>query len=179
MGAAALPLAIASGVLQSGLTIVSQRASAKAQAEYQKSATEAERTRLSQQQSAERIQEAFQNEERARELQQASAKAQAARATATVSAQEAGVSGLSVDNLLNDYYRQEAVYRFGLTRQEGQMDVARDLRMKDAGLQSYNTQLSINKPIKQPNVLGSALTGLTTGLSIYDTTYDMKNPFAS
>lgn len=167
MGPYAIPIAIAASVAQAGLSIKSQREAAKAQAKYQKRASEAERQRYLQQASAERIQQAFQNEEKARELQQASIKAQKARATARVSAGESGVAGISVDALLNDFYRQEAVFRFGLQRQGEQMGVARELRLKDQGLQSYNNQISINKPIKQPDYAGAIFGGINTGLNIY------------
>ena len=168
--------AIFVSIAQTALSIKSQREAAKAQAKYQKSASEAETQRYLQQTSAERIQQAFQNEEKARELQQASIKAQKARATARVSAGESGVAGISVDALLNDFYRQEAVFRFGLQRQGEQMDVARELRLKDQGLQSYNNQISINKPIKQPDYAGAILGGVSTGLSIYSATKDIKLP---
>jgi hypothetical protein len=75
-----------------------------------------------------------------------------------------------VDALLNDFTRQEATYRFGLQRQGQQMAVARDLRLKDMGLQSYNTQIAINKPIEQPDYAGALLSGVSTGLSIYSAT---------
>ena len=169
MGPLAIPIAIASGVAQAGLSIKSQRDAAKAQAKFQKSASEAESVRVQQQMGAERIQQAFQREERAKEVQNAARKAEEARARARVSSGEAGVSGSSVDALLNDFSRQEAAFRFGLTRQGEQMDVARELRLKDIGLQSYNNQISINKPIKQPDYAGAILSGVSTGLSIYST----------
>ena len=165
-----ISIGIALGAAQAGLSVRGQQQAAKAQAKYQKQASEAENERLSQQMSAERIQEAFQNEERAREIQVAANKAREARARATVAAGESGVAGLSVDALLNDFTRQEATYRFGLQRQGQQMAVARDLRLKDMGLQSYNTQIAINKPIAQPDYAGALLSGVSTGLSIYSAT---------
>ena len=165
---AAIPIVL--GVAQAGLSISGQQQAAKAQAKYQKQASAAEAQRASQQMSAERIQEAFQNEERSREIQVAANKAREARSRATVAAGESGVAGLSVDALLNDFTRQEATYRFGLQRQGQQMAVARDLRLKDMGLQSYNTQIAINKPIAQPDYAGALVSGVNTGLSIYSAT---------
>jgi len=165
---AAIPIVL--GVAQAGLSISGQRQAAKAQAKYQKQASAAEAQRASQQMSAERIQEAFQNEERSREIQVAANKAREARSRATVAAGESGVAGQSVDALLNDFTRQEATYRFGLQRQGQQMAVARDLRLKDMGLQSYNTQIAINKPIAQPDYAGALLSGVSTGLSAYSAT---------
>lgn len=148
-------------------SIYSQQQAASAQAKVQKRASAAERERLLQQMSAERIQEAFDNEERAGEMQKASKKAREVRATATVSAGEAGVSGLSVQAILDDYSRQEGAYRYGLQRQGEQQDIGRELRLKDGQMQSYNNLLSINKPIAQPNYVGSALEGAKTGMSVY------------
>lgn len=159
--------AIILGVAQTGLSIYGQRQAAKAQEAVQKRASEAENARYLQQASAERIQQSFQREERSKELQQSARKAQAARSRARVAAGEAGVVGSSVDALLNDFSRQEAAFRFGLERQGQQMDVARDLRLKDMGLQSYNNQISINKPIEQPDYAGALFAGVSSGLQIY------------
>lgn len=161
--------AIALGVAQTGLSIFSQQATAKAQAQAQSRASEAEERRLAEQTSAERIQQRFQNEERSKEIQQAAKKARAARSRAIVSAGEAGVEGSSVDALLGDFNRQEAAFRFGLQRQGQQMQVARELRLKDMGLQSYNNQIAINKPIEQPDYAGALFGGVNTGLQIYST----------
>ena len=166
--------AIIASIATTALSIRGQQQAAKAQAKYQKQASEAEAKRASQQMSAERIQEAFQNEERAKEIQLAAKKAKEARARATVAAGESGVAGLSVDALLNDFTRQEATYRFGLQRQGKQTAVARDLRLKDMGLQSYNTQIAINKPIEQPDYAGSIASGVSTGLSLYSVGKDFK-----
>jgi len=162
--------AIITTIATTALSIRGQQQAAAAQAKYQKQASEAENQRALQQMSAERIQEAFQNEERAKEIELAAKKAREARSRATVAAGESGVTGLSVDALLNDFTRQEATYRFGLQRQGQQMAVARDLRLKDMGLQSYNTQIAINKPIAQPDYAGALVSGVNTGLSIYSAT---------
>ena len=162
--------AIITTIATTALSIRGQQQAAAAQAKYQKQASEAENQRALQQMSAERIQEAFQNEERAKEIELAAKKAREARSRATVAAGESGVTGLSVDALLNDFTRQEATYRFGLQRQGQQMAVARDLRLKDMGLQSYNTQIAINKPIAQPDYAGALLSGVSTGLSAYSAT---------
>ena len=87
------------GVATSALSIRGQQQQAKSQAKAQANATLAERQRLMQQQSAERINQAFQNEQVAAQLQVSTTKAREARATARVSAGESGVSGISVDAL--------------------------------------------------------------------------------
>ncbi len=63
---------------------------------------QAGQVRLKDQQSAEAA---------SQELTQNAKKAAEARATARVSSGEAGVSGVSVDNLISDYYSQEGTYR--------------------------------------------------------------------
>ena len=168
-------IAAAVVVASTANSIYSQQQAASAQAKVQQRASAAERERLLQQMSAERIQQAFDNEERSKEMQKASKKAREARATAVVSAGEAGVSGLSVQALLDDYSRQEGAYRYGLIRQGEQQDVGRELRLKDGQMQSYNNLLSINKPIAQTDYLGSALDGAKTGMSVYSFGTDLMS----
>ena len=90
-----------------------------------------------------------------------------ARATATVSAGESGVSGLSVDALLGDLTRKEAEYTFSEQQQAEMTDVNRQIQLKEAGIGFSRNMLRINKPIEQPNYLGSVLQGAQTGLSTY------------
>lgn len=162
------------GAAQSILSIQGQRQTAKAQAQAQANQTKAEQQRLLQQQSAERINQRFQEEQAATQLQKSVTKAREARATARVSAGEAGVSGISVDALMNDLTRKQAVYSFGLTRQLEQSRIATDLRMQDNALGSSQRLLAINKPIEQPDYLGGILKGATTGLNTYGTLSSIK-----
>lgn len=171
MGFAAGPLAsklaIGASVAQAGLSIAGQKASAKAQAIAQARASKAEVERYRQETNAARISQRFRYEEEAQQLQSASIKAMQARARARVAAGEAGVAGKSVDALLDDFSRQESMYRFGLTRQSRQRDVARNLQLKDMNQQSYNTLLQINQPIEQPDYAGAIFGAVSSGLSIY------------
>ncbi len=168
-------ISTAMGVGTSVLSIQGQKQQAKAQAQAQANQTKAEQQRLLQQQSAERINQRFQEEQVANQLQKSSIKAMEARATARVSAGESGVSGISVDSLMNDLTRKQAVYNFGLTRQLEQGNIATDLRMQDFSQGSYQRQLSINQPIKQPDYLGGLLSGATTGLNAYGTLSSIEN----
>jgi uncharacterized protein YlxW (UPF0749 family) len=171
MGFAAAPLAtklaIGSGVAQAGLSIAGQKASAKAQATAQARSSKAEVERYRQQANAARISQRFRLEQEAQQLQSASIQAMKARASARMAAGDAGVAGNSVEALLNDFSRQEATYRFGLTRQSGQRDIATNLQLKDMNQQSYNTLLQINQPIEQPDYAGAIFGAASTGLSIY------------
>ena len=106
-------------------------------------------------------------------MSESARKATEARATARVSAGEAGVAGLSVDALINDLTRQEAEYSFNVQKQTQMSDVNRQLQLRDAGLGFTNNMLRINKPIEQPNYLGAALSGAQTGMSTYSVTKDL------
>lgn len=171
MGFAAAPLAtklaVGVGVAQAGLSYAGQKASAKAQSAAQARSSKAERERYRQQTSAARIQQRFEMEQEAQELQNASIKALKARSRARLASGESGVAGNSVDALLTDFSRQESRYRFGLMRQGQQRDVARNLALRDMNQQSYNNLLTINKPIEQPNFGEALLSGVSTGLSVY------------
>lgn len=159
--------AIGLGVAQGVMGYQGQKASAKAQAAAQAKQTQAEHQRLLQQQSAARINQRFQEDQAATQMQKAAIKAQEARATARVSAGESGVSGKSVDALMDDLTRKQAVYNFGLNTQLDQKNVATELSLKDNVLGSQQRQLAINKPIEQPDLFGSLLKGASTGISAY------------
>jgi hypothetical protein len=88
-------------------------------------------------------------------------------ATATVSAGESGVAGLSVDALLDDYVRQEATYRMGVTRQQEMKDLQTGLALTDAGFRSQNRLIDINRPINRPSFLTGAVNVASSGLSGY------------
>ena len=146
-----------------------EQAAANAQAAAQAQQSKAERQRLLQQQGAERINQRFQEKQSAVEMQKAQVKAMEARATARTSAGESGVSGVSVDALMNDLTRKQAIYNFGFTEQYNQNRVATDLRIRDNVYGSNQRLLSINKPIKKPDLFGNLLKGASTGLSAFGT----------
>lgn len=158
--------AIAVSVLSTGAQIRAQQQAAAAQAKAQRNATIAEQQRLLQEMTSMRLQEQQENIAAAQRVQVASKKAEEAKATARVSAGEAGVAGLSIDALINDLSREEAEYRYSVTQQQEFTNVNRDLQMRDAQLGSTMNLLRINKPIQQPDFLGSAIRGASTGLSI-------------
>lgn len=144
-------------VAQTGMSIQAQKQSAKIQKQQQAQATK----RLNQQHLLEmrkvRAQEAQDNIIASKEIEQATKRAMKAKATARVSAGEAGVTGLSVQALLDDYTKQEAEFRFGLQQQRRFNKVARDLGMETAELAYQNNYSSINQPIEQVNYLAEGL----------------------
>jgi hypothetical protein len=79
-----------------------------------------------------------------------------ARATARTSSGQAGVSGLSVDSLLADFYHQEASYRFATDTNLGyfQEQTRRDLEGIRAGTESRVNSL---RPEPVPGYLGAGL----------------------
>jgi hypothetical protein len=159
--------AVALGAAQAGMSIHGQRQQAKTQEKMQKNASAAEQQRHLQEMSAARLRERQEMTSAAQAIQESTKKAREARATGRVSAGEAGVSGLSVDALLNDMTRKEAEYSFSVQQQQQFQSINRDLAFQDGAMQSRMNLLSINKPIAQPNYLGAILDGAQTGMSAY------------
>lgn len=169
-------IAIATAVLgaaSSGLGFAGQRQQAKQQAQYQSRAAEAERQRAMQEQRSVRMRQAQEQEATSREIGDIALKAREAMATASVSAGESGVAGLSVDALLDDYARQEATYRMGVTRQQEMKDLQTGLALTDAGFRSQNRLTDINRSVPRTsfaagamNVASSAISGTRTGLEL-------------
>lgn len=103
-----------------------------------------------------------QEEEKASsELQSTQIEAMQARARARVASGEAGVTGLSVDSLIADFYRQEDFYRQGIqrnvafSRQQSQEDI-KGLRAEAEG-RYQAIQPYLPEPITRPSFLGTAL----------------------
>ena len=167
-----IAIAIGLGVAQGGMQIQGQRQQAKTQAKVQANASAAERQRYLQEVSSMRVQQGQEEVAAAQRVNASARKAREARATARVSAGEAGVAGLSVDALINDLTKQEAEYNFATQQQLQMNDVGRSMQLENAGLGFTNNMLRINKPIEGPDYLGAAISGAQTGLSTYDVTKD-------
>ena len=153
-------------------SIQGQRQQADAQEESQRLASMQERQRYLAEVSAMRTQQSQEQEATTQQRQQADRRAMEARATATVSAAEAGVSGLSVDALLGDLSRQQADYEFSVQQQARLTDVNRQMALNEAGIGFSRNMLRINQPIQQPDYLGSVVGGLQSGLSTYGVIQD-------
>lgn len=166
-GAAALGTMTVMSVATTALSIKGQRDNAKAQAIMQDRATKAEYARAAEEGSALRLNQQIQQENRAVEQQAAAIKAEKARARARTAAGESGVSGQSVDDLINSYTQQEAAFRLGLKRQAVNQDLAANAQLRSAGLQSANNLIRINQPIQQPDYAGTIMSGINQGLSNY------------
>lgn len=167
--AAAVGYTTAIGVASSAANFIGQRRMARQQARYQARAAEAERQRAMQEQSALRLRQAQEQEAANREMAEVALKSREALARTRTSAGEAGVSGSSVEMLLDDYTRQEAAYRIGITRQQEMRDVQTGLALTDAGYRTQMRQIDINRPIDRPSFLTGALSIAQGGLSGYRT----------
>ena len=167
--AAAVGASALMSVASAGLQIQGQRQQAKTQAKVQKNASAVERQRCLNEVSSLRTQQGQEQVAAAQKLQANKTRAREARATARVSAGEAGVAGLSVDALMNDLTRKEAMYNNSVNTQAQMLDVRRELSLRDAGLGFTNNMLRINRPIEEVNYAGALVSGAQTGLSTYGT----------
>ena len=168
----AVMLAVGMSAASAGAQVHGQRQQAKTQAKVQANASAAERERYLREVSSMRVQQGQEEVAAAQRVNESARKAREARATARVSAGEAGVAGLSVDALISDLTREEANYNFATQQQLQMSDVNRTLQLGDAGLGFTNNMLRINKPIEKPDYLGAAISGAQTGLSTYSVTKD-------
>lgn len=103
----------------------------------------------------------------AQKMQEAQRRSREARATARVSAGEAGVAGISVDALVNDLFREEAEHNFAMQQQADMNNVGTAMQLDNAGMNFTNNMLRINRPIQQADPLSAALSGAQTGLSTH------------
>jgi len=150
---AAIGATITASVGSAAAGIIGQTQQARQQRKYQAAASEAEQIRLQQQLQAQRIKQDQEMQARQSELFAIQQRAKASVARATVAAGEAGVSGSSVDLLLDDYYRQMGNYQYALTREQGFQDVAYGFQTQSAITGSQQAQIGINRPVNAPNFL--------------------------
>ena len=163
------PLILSSiiGAASTVSSIQGQRYQAQAQAESQRLASMQERQRYQAEVAAMRTQQQQEAIATTQKKDESARRAMEARATATVSAGESGVSGLSVDALLGDISRREAEFEFSADQQTRLTDVNRQMALSESGMGFNRNMLRINKPIEQPDYLGSLVGGTQTGLSSY------------
>ena len=160
------PLGLIVGIASAGLSYIGQRQAAQAQEKAQAQATELEQARYRQQLNAARVQQAQARVATAQRIGAASRANQRAMARAKVAAGEAGVTGLSVQALIDSMTGAFASKRFSETQREGMQDVNRDLAFGDLQIRSQQNLQRLNQPISQPSLLQSVLTGTQVGLSM-------------
>ena len=110
------------------------------------------------------------------EIREVSRQSRRAQATGSVSAGEAGVTGKSVDAMLDDFERQELMYQTNVKRnQEWREDnVADQLEAIRIGTQGRIENLQF-MPAHRPSFLGAAL---RIGGQVADYYADIPNPDA-
>lgn len=153
-------------VAQTGMSIAGQKQQQKTQEKVQANASEVERRRHLNEQSAMRVRQAQEAVADAQKIQFNRQKAQQAKATARVSAGESGVTGQAVNNLMMSITQQEAKGRFAFAQQAGMRDVSRDMRLTNMGIGHQQNMLRINKPIEQVDYLGSLMDGAQFGMQM-------------
>ena len=169
------PIGLIAGIASAGASFIGQRQAASAQERAQARATELEQARYLDQVNAARVQQAQEQVARAQRIGAASRGNQLAMARARVAAGEAGVTGLSVQALIDSMTANFARNRFSETRRAEMQDVNRNLALNDARMRSRMNLLGINQPIQQENPLQALLTGVQVGTSMQSVAQDWGN----
>lgn len=156
-----LGLAIAGTVASS----VAQAQQASAQKKTQNLNTVAEQNRAKVEMSQIRTRQAVEAESSALESAKVQKEARKQRSTASTMAGEAGITGPSVDVLLNEYAAQEAAI-YSQTRRQAELDNIFTTNQLAAVQAGSSTNLArINEPISRPNYIASALQIGSAGLT--------------
>ena len=170
-----VPIGVVAGIASAGASFIGQRQAASAQERAQARATELEQARYLDQVNAARVQQAQEQVARAQRIGAASRGNQLAMARARVAAGEAGVTGLSVQALIDSITANFARNRFSETRRAEMQDVNRNLALNEARMRSRMNLLGINQPIQQENPLQALLTGVQVGTSMQSVAQDWGN----
>lgn len=160
------PISIAMGIASTAASVSSQKQAAKAQRIQQERASKAEQRRVTQQYSSMRAQEAAEQRAAARELQEAQVASFEAFGEAAVV--ESGIGGNTLQAIQNSYLQSLGETRSSIFQQMAENEVQRRFSFDSAGMQSDMNQIGINKPIPKADLFGSAVSGITTGLSTYN-----------
>jgi hypothetical protein len=167
--------AIVSTVLaaaSTAVTLTAQKKQADAQTDYQEDLGKANVTAARIQAEQLRDQQAQANEATQREAQAAALASKQAKSTAVVSAGEAGVSGNSVEALLQEYRATEGRWMEAHLRQQQLTDVSTEQQLEALRINTDAGNLSMNAPVAQPNYLAGALSFGAQAAS----TYMIANP---
>ncbi len=162
------PEAIMMTMASTAVSVRQQRIAQSQQEKAQKEQTKAEQQRARDSFSAQRVKEQQQNIAAARKQAQVAKKARIKKARASVAAGEAGVSGLSVDAIMQDMDRQKGEYRSTINQQMDFAQTSAAFRRDDMMNQNRQNLLSINRPIAPVDIAGAAVDGASLGLSYYN-----------
>lgn len=165
-------LAIATSAATGIVSYIGQSQQAEAQMEYQTQLMQArnqeifENAQLAQESYLQQahqlnLRQQHEDERTSQDIQQTRLEAAQARAMTRVAAGESGVAGLSVDNLLRDFYRQEDVFNESVRRNREFSRLQTQEDMKGLRAQAQGRIAAIRpylpEPVIRPNLLGSAL----------------------
>ena len=155
------------GVASAGAGYAGQRQQAKAQAAYQAQSIAAAQRKAGFQRTSQILESQQKKLALAQESEKITKKARETLASATVSAGEAGVSGLSVQALMDDYVRQQAGLQAAVTTQEKLYGLQTGMGLQQLGLASQQEILGLSQPISKPSLLTTGLQAISGGLSGY------------
>jgi len=113
-------------------------------------------------------QQMTETERAARDIKQIASDARRAKSRIGVAAAEAGVKGISVDQLIDDFERTEMDNVMAVTRQEEIVARRADLSRRNARLNLESNLISAAPPPKQANLFQTALGVFATGLSNFN-----------
>lgn len=174
--AVAIPLISAGvGAASAGLQYAGQRRQAKQQAAYQAQSIAAAQKKAGFQRTSEILEAQQKRLALAQETGKITKAAREKLASATVSAGEAGVSGLSVQALMDDYVRQQAGLQAAVTTQEKLYGLQTGMNLQQLGLASEQEILGLSQPIERPSLLTAGLSAISGGLSGYATGSDIAS----
>jgi len=177
-----LPLAAIgaiAGVASAGAGYMGQRQQAKAQAAYQAQSIAAAKRKAGFQRTSQILESQQKQLALAQETGKITKAARERLASATVSAGEAGVSGLSVQALMDDYIRQQAGLQAAVTTQEKLYGLQTGMSLQQLGLASQQEILGLSQPINRPSLLVSGLQAVSGGLSGYAAGQDISSRMGS
>ena len=154
-------LSIATGALGNVMQQQAQQQQANAQIAYQQQLAQQQAKQNYEQQVALRQEQAQEDESINRKRFEASLKERAAKSTALTASVGAGVSGISIDALMNEYDVQGSMYLEGLTRQQQINDAYTQQNVENIGKNVY-----IPAPVEQPSAMLPILGGVNSFLEM-------------
>ena len=157
------------GVASAGAGYAGQRQQAKAQAAYQAQSIAAAQKKAGFQRTSQILESQQKKLALAQESEKITKKARETLASATVSAGEAGVSGLSVQALMDDYVRQQAGQVAALTSQDKLYALRHGLNLQQLAMASEQEIQGLSRPIEKPSALRAGLSILQSGVGAYGT----------
>jgi hypothetical protein len=154
---------------------VGARQQAKAQMALQSQQIRAAQQKLGFQRTAALLERQQQEKAVAQEKVRAAKAGEAIVSRAGVAALESGVSGLSVQALMDDYIRQQAGQVAALTSQDKLYALRHGLNLQQLGMASEQEILGLSKPISKPSLLSGALSIASGAMSGYSAGKSFQN----